>query len=310
MADKNSYPLVSIGVPTYNGGEGLRRALKTVFDQGYPNLEIVISDNCSTDNTSEIIAEMAKEHPEIKYHRQPQNTGIYNNFFYVLKHSTGKYFMWVSDDDTTEPGTLSKCVDFLETHPDFIIATGKIGYWVRQENGKDKFVTYDGDTIDNTSPSKRVVQFYSQVRWGALFHGLMRCKEAQQAIPPNVYGYDYHFVACLAFLGKFAVLDFHSYNKYLGGLSKSWAKFAKLLGEPDWVGNFPFVKMAIDANKMIQRHPIFDGATRLTRTSLGVQSAATILYSNYPRKFFRLGWNKFKRIFNGAEPHLKEQVAK
>ena len=82
MNDKNSYPLVSIGVPTYNGGEGLRRALKTVFDQGYPNLEIVISDNCSTDNTSEIIAEMAKEHPEIKYHRQSQNTGIYNNFFY------------------------------------------------------------------------------------------------------------------------------------------------------------------------------------------------------------------------------------
>ena len=80
MESKNQYPLVSIGIPTYNRNEGIRKTLESIWSQHYPNLEIIISDNNSTDNTQEIIEGIARNHPDIKYWRQETNIGMAGNF--------------------------------------------------------------------------------------------------------------------------------------------------------------------------------------------------------------------------------------
>jgi len=109
-------PLISIGVPTYNRPEGLRRTLECITSQSYKKLEIIISDNASgNDLVREVVSDFQKNDPRIIFFSQPQGIGIVNNFHFVLRKATGKYFIWAADDDewqgTNFLGTLLKHAD-------------------------------------------------------------------------------------------------------------------------------------------------------------------------------------------------------
>lgn len=100
-------PLVSVGVPTYNRPEGLRRTLRCVTRQTYRNLEIIVSDNCSPGTETEtVVRDFMKDDRRIQYFRQDENKGAYHNFRFLVTKSTGKYFMWAADDDYLESDAL------------------------------------------------------------------------------------------------------------------------------------------------------------------------------------------------------------
>lgn len=92
-------PLVSIGVPVRNGGSLLEEALELLVHQTYRNIEIVISDNHSSDATEAICARFQKEDARIRYYRQDQDLTALDNFRFVFEQSTGDYFMWAAHDD-------------------------------------------------------------------------------------------------------------------------------------------------------------------------------------------------------------------
>lgn len=120
MTDSPELPLVSIGIPTYNRPEGLRRTLACLTEQTYENLEIVISDNCSPDaRVQEIAREFANKDSRIKYFRQEENQGPTLNFKFVLAQAIGPYFMWASDDDEWEPEFIQVGIETLQNKPGF-----------------------------------------------------------------------------------------------------------------------------------------------------------------------------------------------
>ena len=67
--EMENYPLVSIGMPVFNGEKGLANAIVSILKQDFPNLEIVISDNTSTDATPEICRDYTAKDPRVKYYR-------------------------------------------------------------------------------------------------------------------------------------------------------------------------------------------------------------------------------------------------
>ena len=77
-------PLVSIGMPVFNGEKSLAQALDALLEQDYSNLEVIISDNGSTDGTPEICQEFLKKDLRIKYYRSSENLGSNWNFNRVL----------------------------------------------------------------------------------------------------------------------------------------------------------------------------------------------------------------------------------
>lgn len=96
----DSKPLVSVGIPTYNNPEGLRRTLQYITGQTYETLEIIISDDCSPDPETEAVArEFMEKDSRIQYFRQGENKGPSFNFKFVYEKATGEYFMWAADDD-------------------------------------------------------------------------------------------------------------------------------------------------------------------------------------------------------------------
>jgi len=97
-------PLISIGIPTYNRPEGLRRTLEEVTKQTYQNIEIIVSDNASPNEDSEnVVREFSHGDRRIRYFKQPTNLGIHPNFQFVLEKAQGEYFIWCADDDWHEP---------------------------------------------------------------------------------------------------------------------------------------------------------------------------------------------------------------
>lgn len=96
--------LISIGIPTYNRPEGLKKALEMVTSQSYKNLEIIVSDNCSEqlDQIKQIINDFSQSESRITYYRQSENIGSLKNFQFLLNKASGEYFIWVADDDDIE----------------------------------------------------------------------------------------------------------------------------------------------------------------------------------------------------------------
>jgi glycosyltransferase involved in cell wall biosynthesis len=93
-------PFVTVGIPTYNRPEGLRKTLLCITQQTYKNLQIIVADNCSeNENVAKIAQEFASKDPRVIYYRHEENKGANFNFQFVLERAEGVYFMWAADDD-------------------------------------------------------------------------------------------------------------------------------------------------------------------------------------------------------------------
>jgi len=303
--ENSPLPLVTIGIPTYNGNKKLLKPLESIWAQNYPNLEIIISDNCSTDNTQEVVEELRKMHPDVKYVRQQKNIGQMPNYYFLLQAATGKYFMWVADDDTLEPGALLNTVQFMESHNDYSLASGRIQYWHHDIPS----VLEQGFTFEQDSPGTRVARFYSKVIYGGLLHGLMRKDLTKDVTIHYVIGNDYHFVANLCYLGKVKNFEFVGYNKNFGGLSRNFRQYAKHMGESWIVGYFPHLKIARDAFiEVFRRSPVFSSRPFFPRLALALTSCLGVLYCYYGRIF--IGARVKNYVITPINSMLRKTVAK
>jgi glycosyltransferase involved in cell wall biosynthesis len=118
------YPLVTIGIPTYNRADSyLRQALESAVKQTYQNIEIVVSDNCSSDDTETLVKNF--EDPRIRYFKQTENIGAYKNFNFCLQQANGTYFLILSDDDLIDNDFIDVCMKAANYSTDIgIIRTG------------------------------------------------------------------------------------------------------------------------------------------------------------------------------------------
>jgi glycosyltransferase involved in cell wall biosynthesis len=116
--------LVTIGIPTYNRPEGLARTLKCITEQTYKNIEIIVSDNCSTNDETDLIVQKFQQNDcRIKYVKQPFNIGPAANFDFLKNNAAGKYFAWAADDDFCSLHFVEALVKELELDPELVLVT-------------------------------------------------------------------------------------------------------------------------------------------------------------------------------------------
>jgi glycosyltransferase involved in cell wall biosynthesis len=117
-------PLVTIGIPTYNRAQSyLREALESAITQTYPNIEIVVSDNGSTDDTEAVVRSYGDS--RIRYIKQRPPVVPNDNFNFCLQQARGAYFLLLHDDDMVDPDFIETCLHAAGYRTDFgIIRTG------------------------------------------------------------------------------------------------------------------------------------------------------------------------------------------
>jgi len=121
--DKKNEPLVSVGIMAYNRPEGLRQTLECITSQTYKNLQITVSNNCSTDpRVEQIMLEYASKDSRIVPFSQIKNMGVGYNWRFVLDKSVGEYFMWAADDDYWESEYIEEMLSLLQNNKQAVVA--------------------------------------------------------------------------------------------------------------------------------------------------------------------------------------------
>ncbi len=115
-------PLISIGIPVYNGEKFLSSAIDSILCQTFQDFELIISDNGSTDRTGEICEKYAANDERIRYYRYDQNRGAAWNFNNTFTLATGDYFKWAAADDICEPTYLESCLKANQSNPEAVLA--------------------------------------------------------------------------------------------------------------------------------------------------------------------------------------------
>lgn len=118
--DMITRPILTIAIPTYNGSKTIRNMLNLLLPQieDFNKVEVLVSDNCSTDNTPQLIEEYQQEYPEIKYVRNRENIKTDGNILQCCRLARGKFIWHLSDDDVIIEDALKKIVSFLEENSD------------------------------------------------------------------------------------------------------------------------------------------------------------------------------------------------
>lgn len=146
-------PRLSVGLPVYNGAEYLTEALDSLLGQSYRDFELVISDNASTDETSEICRRYAAQDSRIRYFLQQRNIGASPNHNFVFEQSRGEFFKWTSCDDLYGRDLLLRCVEALDANPGAVLSHGWYGI-VHGRNSYAQGATYALGT-DSVRPLMR-----------------------------------------------------------------------------------------------------------------------------------------------------------
>ena len=115
MENSKAYPLVSILTVVYNSAEFLREAVESVLSCDYPNLELVVCDDCSTDDSAQIIESYTDK--RIRFFKNETNLGEYANRNKCVNLALGDYFLFVDGDDTLLKQGLTKAVEQMEKYP-------------------------------------------------------------------------------------------------------------------------------------------------------------------------------------------------
>jgi hypothetical protein len=267
-------PLASIGIPTYNRLEMLRRTVESALAQDYPRLEIIISDNASTDGTQAYCEEVSERDPRVRYVRQPRNVGAGPNFREVLDRSSGEYFMWLGDDDWIDPSYVSACAAVLSGKPDVVLACGRAEYWL---GGRWLFRGVDMN-LQQRAPAARVVSYYRQVGENGTFYGLFR----RHALLPDLVdprlGGDWMLVASLAAKGKIVGVDGVAVHRTFDGHSVDVPQLARRLGVPAPLARVPHVVIACSVLRDVGwAGPAYEHLPRAARLSAAVRAAASIV---------------------------------
>jgi glycosyltransferase involved in cell wall biosynthesis len=216
-------PLVSVGVPVYNGQKYLATTLDSLLAQSLRDFEIVISDNASSDRTAEISRCYQEKDSRIRYFRNDQNIGGALNFNRAFELSSAPLFHAGACDDLYQPRFLERCVDALERDSSLVLSYPRttmiddLGQPLLFESGRNCYVDDYGDSVmmpvpahiaGSARPATRFREVLWEMGWAIPLSGLVRSEALLRASPyGNYFGADKVLLAELSLQGRFQQVD-------------------------------------------------------------------------------------------------------
>ncbi len=195
-------PLVSIGLPVYNGSNYIEVAIESILCQTLTDFELIITDNASTDGTESICRRFAARDRRIRYYRNDSNLGAGANFNRCFELATGKYFKWAAHDDLLAPTYLERCVAALEANPDAVLCQSLVRLI---DAGGHSVGVYDSELKGANSAwtADRFAALVISTHWCTETFGLIRTEAlARTRLIAPYFASDRALCAELALLGR------------------------------------------------------------------------------------------------------------
>ncbi len=195
-------PRVSIGLPVHNGADFLWSSAQSLLTQDYYDLELVISDNASTDETESICRDLVTADNRVRYHRNAVNIGAARNYNRVFQLSRGKFFKWAAHDDECHRTMIRRCVDVLERAPDSVTMVYPLAELIDEEGNTIRSVL---DRIDlrDPRPHRRLAHLIRSLSMCDPVFGLYKSEYLKRTRRiGGFFGADYVLLGELAMMGE------------------------------------------------------------------------------------------------------------
>ncbi len=197
---------VTVGMPTYNAESHIEEAIESILNQSFGDLELLISDNASTDRTEEICRAYAEKDARVTYIRQSVNMGATENYNFVCRQSDAEFFKWHSSNDICTEETVARCINKLVENSDVVLAYPRTKLF-RQI--LDDAADYDDNLVANENLARhRFFHIIDNMALNNVMNGVIRTSVLQKT--PLIRGFlyaDRNMVAELALMGKVLPVD-------------------------------------------------------------------------------------------------------
>lgn len=200
-------PRVSIGMPVFNAANYIRCAVQSILSQDYEDLELIISDNASTDETASICLELAAKDSRVRYHRNETNIGAARNYNKVFELARGEYFKWAAHDDECHSQMIGRCLEVLDLAPASVTMVYPLAELI-DERGKSLRTPLDRIALMDPRPHRRLARLLWSLNMCDPVFGLIKTEYLRktQLIGP-FFGADYVLLGELVMLGEILELD-------------------------------------------------------------------------------------------------------
>ena len=215
---------VAIGMPVWNGEAFLSQAIESILAQTYGDLELLISDNASTDATAEICLTYAKRDARVRYIRQETNIGAAANHNELVRRSSSRYFKWAAHDDVLAHEFIQECVRVLD-HDETIVLCSPATVLINEDSSPVRYSAEHRAMVDSygrnwpVTPEKNPLLMSDDPadRFAAVLMNMVMCLEIfglirrsvleKTSLQPSHVGGDKVVLAALSLLGRFHLLE-------------------------------------------------------------------------------------------------------
>jgi glycosyltransferase involved in cell wall biosynthesis len=199
-------PLVSVGLPVFNGEAFLEDAIRSTLAQTLGDLELILCDNASSDRTADICRDYAAQDPRVRYFRNPRNLGAAANYNLAFSHARGRYFKWLAHDDRMTPTFLAKTCRVLEERSDTVLCNTVVSY-IDATGAQIGLYDTRLSGADSLSPSARFAWMVLRSHTCVDFFGLIRREALRGSLLHDTFhGADRALLAQLALRGRMVQL--------------------------------------------------------------------------------------------------------
>ena len=190
---------VSIIIPVYNASSYIEKCVKSVLKQTYKNIEIILINDGSTDNSLEIIKKISKENEKVKYYNQ-KNIGVAKTRNNGIKYSSGEYIMFIDNDDYIDSDYVENFVKALDKDTDYVFG----GY---------RRVDLQGNTIYSKTFKNKPWSYYMFVTpWGKIYKKRFLIENNIEFLPVKM-GEDIYFtITAISYSTNHKIIDYIGYN--------------------------------------------------------------------------------------------------
>lgn len=295
-----SIPRVSIGLPVYNGADFLLRSVRSILDQDYRDLELIIADNASTDETEALCRDLAAKDARVRYYRNERNIGAAGNYNKVFELARGEYFKWAAHDDECHPAMIGRCVAALDAAPATVAMVYPLGELIN-EHGET--LASPLDRIESRDPRayRRLTRLFGSLNMCDPVFGLIRTEALRKTqLIGSFFGADYVLLGELALFGEIWELDEvlfrlrahpkRSMKAHRGARARAaWydpAAARKLFVMPSWE------RMMWEMTKSVHRSPL--------PLSTRIACCSALLGTHY--------WHRFRNLGGRVKLRLKARL--
>lgn len=249
--------------------------MRSALAQDHSELEVVISDDASTDPAvPEVTSKLAAADPRVRVIRQPVNLGHARNYQAVLDAAHGEYFMWLADDDWLDPGYVTGCLAGLAANAGNVLVGGQGRYY------RDGSHVVDERPINLNSrrAGMRLIQYFALVSLNGPLFGVARREALLRTGFPDEVGGDWLVVAELAARGAVRTLTDIHIHRSLEGLGGDAERLAESFGMRGLAARQHHVVFAARLWRLIAGGgPPFDQLRPMARLGVASTVAALVL---------------------------------